>query len=304
MNTSAIDAGKTRPSSRPSYRRAALVAGLRLAAQWRLLLSWLLVTGLCASLALLPLKLALGDYFNHSLLADRLLERLDPAVLAEALFNLPQRGYSPASALPGLILFALFLPWLSGLVQAAARVHVGQLKLGALWLGGWREYPQMARLWLWALVPLGLCAALVSAAMQALDHQAEHWLLASDVSEHRRLIVLAGLVLMLLVQASLDATRAQLVLEPGRRSVVKAWGAAVRGCWRQPGRLLLPLLPALLGLALALVLAWARTQVAPVNALGLIGAALLTLALVTALAWTRAARVMGLVQAGRAGALR
>lgn len=300
MNNSSADPGKTRPS----VLSPALAAGLRLAAQWRLLLSWLLVTGLCTSLALMPLKAALGDYLNHSLLADRLLEQLDPAVVAEALFNLPQRGYSPASAVPGLILFALCLPWLSGLIQAAARVHVGTLKLDALWVAGWREYPQMARLWLWALVPMGLCGAAVSAALNALDHEAEHWLLASDVADHRRVILIAGLVLMLLVQASLDATRAQLVLDPNRRSVVKAWGAAVRGCWRQPVRLLLPLLPALLGSALALLLAWARTQVAPVSALSLVAASLLSLALITAIAWTRAARVMGMVQAGRAGALR
>lgn len=298
--STASSAGKTRPR----YLRQSLSAGLRLAAQWRLLLSWMLVTGLCTSLALMPLKGAIGEYLDRSLIADRLLQSLDPAIVAEALFNLPQRGYSPASAMPGLILFLLCLPWLSGMVQAAARVHVGTLKLGALWVGGWREYPQMARLWLWTLVPMGVCGAFVGISMKALRHQSEQWLLASDVELHGRAILLTGLALMLLAQATLDATRALLVMEPDRRSVVKAWWAAVRGCARQPSRLLLPLVPALLGVALALLLAWARTQVAPVSPLGLMGATVLTLALVAAIAWTRAARVMGLVQAARAGALR
>lgn len=298
--STASSAGKTRPP----FLRQSLSAGLRLAAQWRLLLSWMLVTGLCTSLALMPLKAALGEYLDRSLIADRLLQSLDPAIVAEALFNLPQRGYSPASAMPGLILFLLCLPWLSGMMQAAARVHVGTLKLGALWVAGWREYGQMARLWLWTLVPMGLCGALVGGAMKALHTEAEHWLLASDVSLNARVILGTGLVLMLLVQATLDATRALLVMEPDRRSVVKAWWAAVRGCARQPSRLLLPLVPALLGLALALLLAWGRTQVAPVSPVGLVGATILTLALVAGIAWTRAARVMGLVQAGRAGALR
>ena len=220
-------------------------------------------------------------------------------MLVDAIANLPQRGYSPLSTLPGLVLAALCLPWLSGMVQAAARFHVGRPTLGQLWLGGWKEYPQMARLWLWGLLPLGLIAALIGGVMDAVDEQSRHWLLESDLDLHRRVILLAGLVLLLLVTASLDATRALLVLEPTRRSVVAAWGRAVRGLLRRPARLCISLSLLVLGLLLGALLGWARIQVLPIGPLGVAGAALLSLLLVLALAWLRAARVLALVQYGR-----
>ena len=294
MNT-VTDMGKTRPSPFIS----ALRTGLRQGLQWRLLLSWLLVLAASALLMLLPLWSALGEYFNRSLAADRLLRHMDPALLVDAIANLPQRGYSPLSGVPGLLLAALSLPWLSGMVQAAARFHVGRPSLGQLWLGGWREYPQMARLWLWGLLPLGVCAALIGIAMDIVDEQARHWLLESDVSLHHRVVLLAGLLLVSLVLASLDAARAQLVLEPDRRSVVKAWGSAVRGLFRRPARLAISLGLLVLGLLLGALLGWARVQVLPVGPLGLMGAAVLSLTLVLALAWLRAARVLALVQYGR-----
>ncbi|HLO93706.1 MAG TPA: hypothetical protein VK195_05265 [Burkholderiaceae bacterium] len=294
MNT-VNDMGKTRPSPLAS----ALQSGLRLGLQWRLLLSWLLVLGLSTLLALLPLWSALGQYFNRSLAAERLLQHLDPAMLVDAIANLPQRGYSPLSGLPGLLLAALSLPWLSGMVQAAARFHVGRPTLGQLWLGGWKEYPQMARLWLWGLLPLGLTAALIGGLMNVVDEQARQWLLESDLDLHRRAILLPGLALLLLVMASLDAARALLVLEPDRRSVVKAWGSAVRGLLRRPSRLCLSLGLMVLGLLLGALLGWARIQVLPVGPLGVAGAALLSVLLVLSLARLRAARVLALVQYGR-----
>ncbi|MBB2484530.1 hypothetical protein H5407_04755 [Mitsuaria sp. WAJ17] len=294
MNT-VTDMGKPRPSPLPS----ALQTGLRLGLQWRLLLSWLLVLALSTLLALLPLWSALGEYFNRSLAADRLLQHLDPATLVDALANLPQRGYSPLSGLPGLVLAALSLPWLSGMVQAAARFHVGRPTLGQLWLGGWKEYPQMARLWLWGLLPLGLIGALTGNLTDMVDEQARHWLLESDLDLHRHAFLLLALALALLVMASLDATRALLVLEPERRSVVKAWGSAVRGLLRRPSRLCLSLGLLLLGLLLGALMGWARIQVLPIGPLGLAGAAVLSLLLVLALAWLRAARVFALVQYGR-----
>lgn len=298
MNT-VTDMGQTHASSRPSAFTHALQAGLRLALQWRLLLSWMLVLALSTLLALLPLWSALGDYFNRSLAAERLLQHLDPATLVDAIANLPQRGYSPLSGLPGLVLAALCLPWLSGMVQTAARFHVGRPTLGQLWLGGWKEYPQMARLWLWGLLPLGLTAALIGGLTDMVDEQARHWLLESDVDLHHRAILLGGLALLLLVMASLDATRALLVLEPERRSVVRAWGSALRGLLRRPARLGLSLGLLALGLLLGAVLGWARIQVLPIGPLGLAGATLLSLLLVLALAWLRAARVLALVQYGR-----
>lgn len=295
MNPVTDEMGKTRPSSFAS----ALQSGLRLGLQWRLLLSWLLVLLASTLLALLPLWSALGEYFNRSLAADRLLQHIDPSLLVDAIANLPQRGYSPLSGLPGLVLAALSLPWLSGMVQAAARFHVGRPSLGQLWLGGWREYPQMARLWLWGLLPLGATGALVGGLTDMVDEQARQWLLESDLDLHHRGILLLGLALVLLILATLDAARALLVLEPNRRSVVKAWGSAVRGLLRRPARLGLSLGLLVLGLLLGALLGWARVQVLPIGPLGLGGAALLSLLLVLALAWLRAARVLALVQYGR-----
>lgn len=278
-------------------------AAARQALQWRLLLLWLLALLLPLVLAMAPLWLSLGAVLDRAPLAQRLLDSLDLAVLADTLAALSSRGYSPAAALlPLAVLTALLLPWIAGCLVAAARaLHRGEppLRLGPLLRGGLAEYGLMFRVQLLALVLLGVAGAAGGAALDAAGEQARKLLLESDADLLQRAVLFGAVMLFLLVHATVDAARAQLVLEPRRRSVLKAWWRGLRGLRHQPSRLLLFLLFAVAGLLLAAPLAWARTQLAPVGVLSFIGALLLGQLLVMVLGWMRSARLFGLVLAGR-----
>jgi len=270
----------------------------RQALQWRLLLLWLLALALPALLATLPLWMALGGALDHSMLADKLVDGFDPAVFVELISNLGPRGYSANSGLAGLVLLALLLPWLSGTLIAVARSPV-VLGLVGLLQGGLREYGRMARLWLWALLPLGLALLVGGALLDAAKEHGQTLVLESDAEWLSRGALAVGTLLFLLAHATLDAARARLALEPQRRSVLKAWWLASQALVRRPGRILLYAGITLLGLALAAVIGLVRVQLAPVGAFSLVLALVLAQLLALALVWMRCTRMLALVAAGR-----
>ena len=277
---------------------ALLSAAARRALQWRLLLLWLLALALPLALANLPLWLALAGPLDHSLLGTQLVEGFEIPVLVETLMALGQRGYSPASSLGAGLVFVLLLPWLTGIVIAAARASE-RLGFAALLKGGLAEYWRMTRLWVWALLPLGLAGAAGAGVLHLAKEHGLTLTLEADADHLKQAaLALAGL-LFLLAHATVDAARAQLVIEPRRRSVILAWWRATRLLVRRPGRFLLYLLITAAGLALAALLGWLRIQVPAVSALSFVLALLLGQALVLALAWMRSARLFALVAAGR-----
>ncbi len=283
----------THPGLMASFRTAA-----RQALQWRLLLLWLLALALPTLLTILPLWLVLGGALDKSLLADKLVEGFDPAVLVELVGSLGQRGYSANSGLGGLVLLALLLPWLSGTLIAVARSSV-VLGFGGLLQGGLREYGRMARLWLWALLPLGLALVVGGALADAAKEHGQTLVLESEAEWLTRAALAAGALVFLLAQATLDAARARLALEPQRRSVLKAWWLASKELVRRPGRLLLYVGITLLGLLLAALIGLVRVQVAPVGAASFAVALLLAQLIALALVWMRCTRMLALVNLGR-----
>jgi len=276
--------------------RFSAAAGLAL--QWRLLLLWLAALALPVLLLSLPLLISLKGSLEFSLLGAHLLDPLDLPVLIELLMGLGQRGYSPAAALPAVIVLFLLLPWLSGLVIAAAR-SPAPLGFGALLRGGLGEYGRMARLCLWALIPLGLAAGVAAGLLHISKEQALKFTLESDADHLGQAMLAISALVFLLAHATLDAARAQLAVEPQRRSVVRAWWRASKDLARRPSRLVLYLMLTVAGLLLAAVLAWARIQVAPVSALSFVLALLLGQVLVLCLSWMRCARLFALIAAAR-----
>lgn len=282
--------------------RQGLWANFRSAAgqslQWRLLLVWLLALALPTLLMILPLWTALGGALDKSLLADKLVDGFDPAVLVELMGNLGPRGYSTTSGLGGLVVLALLLPWLSGTLIAVARSTV-VLSFGEILRGGLREYGRMARLWLWALLPLGLVALAGGALMDAAKEHGQTLVLESDAEWLGRGALAVSALLFLLAHATLDATRARLALEPQRRSVLRAWWLSTKELARRPGRIALYLGITVLGLVIAAAIGIARLQVAPVGALSFVAALLLAQLMALALVWMRCTRMLALVAASR-----
>jgi hypothetical protein len=196
------------------------------------------------------------------------------------------------------LVFVLLLPWLTGMAMAVAR-SPQVLRFGELLKGGLGEYGRMARLWLWALVPLGVAGAAGGAIMNAAKEHALTLTMESDALWVGRAALALSALLFLLAHATLDAARAQLVIEPRRRSVVRAWWRGLRGLFKRPGTLLLYAGVTALGMAAAALVALLRVQVAPVGTFSFVLALLLGQALVLVLGWMRCARLFALVAAGR-----
>lgn len=276
------------------WRRAAGAA-----LQWRLLLLWVLALSLPMLLVSLPMWRALAGQLDHSLLGATLAQGIDLPVLVEALSG-PRSGYGPAPlGLAGLVLTLLLSPWLSGTVVTAARAH-RRLGLMDLAVGGVREYPRLARLLLWAALPLGIMAALGGALMNWVGERALKMTLESQADRWQLLAMLVSALLLMLAHASVDAGRARLTLQPQARSAVLAWWRGLPLLWRGWGRAwwlyLLTTAPGLLGL---LLLGLARAHSSAVGWLGVPLALLLGLALVAVTGWMRGARLFAMIEAGR-----
>jgi hypothetical protein len=296
MNTAARNPSST---GRVAAWAAHFSEAARWALQWRLLLLWLIALALPLVLLCVPLWLTLGGQLDHSLLAKQLVDGFDPVPVIESLTTLRQRGWSPVSGIVAGFVFVLMLPWLTGTVMAAAR-SPKPLGFGALARGGLAEYWRMARLWLWAIVPLGAAAALGGAALDGAKEYALKLTFEADADHLQQAAAVLAALLFLFAHATVDAARAQLVIEPRRRSVVRAWLRATVRLVRRPARLLLYLAITAIGLLIAALLGALRVQWPPVDTLGFIVALFLGQALVLALAWMRCARLFALVRAGRA----
>ena len=270
----------------------------RKALQWRLLLLWLLGLALPLLLLTLPLWFALAGPLDHSLLGKQLVDGFDVAVYIEALMGLARRGQAASAGIGAMLVFLLLLPWLSGIAMTAAR-STQPLGFGPLLKGGLTDYGPMARLWLWAVVPLGLAGALGAGGLYLVKQQASTMTLEADAAHLRQAVLAFSALLMLLALATLDAARAQWLIEPRRRSVIGAWWRGARGLVRRPGRALMYLLLTGFGLTLAALLGWLRVQLPPVSGLGLALALLLGQGLTLVLVWMRCARLFALVAAAR-----
>ena len=271
----------------------------RKALQWRLLVLWLLGLALPLLLLSLPLWLALAGPLDHSLLGKQLVDGFDAAVYIEVLMGLARRGQAASAGLGAVLVYLLALPWLTGVAMTAA-CSTQRLGFGALLKGGLTDYGPMARLWLWAGVPLGLAGALGAGGLYLVKQQALTMTLEADAAHLRQAALGFSALLLLLALATLDAARAQWLIEPRRRSVIGAWWRGARGLVRRPGRFLRYLLLTGFGLAVAAVLGWLRVQLPPVSGLSFALALLLGQALTLVLAWMRCARLFALVATARA----
>lgn len=300
ITTPNLDLPAMERSARAPRRLPPFAAAIRPAFQWRLSLLWLAGLLLPTLVAALPVWRMLSSAFDHSPQAAALARRLDLVAIADLVGM--HAGHGAAIASGGIVTLALGLllsPLLTGAAITAARAPQ-TLGFAALVAGGVHEYGRLARMLVWAVVPLGLVAALSGAALGA----AEEFGAAAVVESEARLATWAALgvsaLLFLIAHATLDAGRAVLALDRRRRSAVLAW---VHG-WRLLRRRPLAAFGTYLGvsaagLALAGLLAVARINTPPLGVLGFVGALLLTQLAVLALAWMRCARLFGLMALAR-----
>lgn len=286
---------------RPRFgiKRALRAAGAAL--QWRLLLWWALLLLLPALVAALPVWRMLSASLDYSVHAPQLAARLDMLAIADIAGNVQERWGRAlgASGMVALALTLLLSPLLSGMTIVAARAP-GRLGMTALLSGAALEYPRMLRTLIWAVIPLGIAAALAGAAFNAAGNAAGNAILESDAGHASRIALLVAALVFVVVHATVDAGRALLGAERRRKSAVVAWWGGVKLLVRRPLALLGSyLVITALGLAVAALLALARVQVPALGAGGTIGAIVLAQLIVIVLGWMRSARLFALMALAR-----
>lgn len=279
----------------PLRTRNPLSHALRGALQWRLLLLWIVVTGLCAVVGAMPFWNWLGDMLDHSLLAGVVGSGKAPALMIEALMSRD----APLGLLAGGIQFATILmlllsPLLAGATVVAARSR-GPLGFGDLLRGGISEYGPMLRMLIWSMIPLGIAVAAAAGIMGANDSMHEHAVLASELDTGRRLALIVGGILWVLAHASLEAGRGWLAADVRLRSALKAWWRGLKLLLRRPFAVLsVYLVTTIAGLLLAVLMIGVRQHVDASTGLGFVLAMLLGFGIAAALAWSRIARLFGM----------
>lgn len=289
----------TIPSAAPSRLPAPLRA-TRPALQWRLVLLWLAALLLPTLAASLPVWNMLGAAFDHSVQAAELARRLDLVSITDLIGTGKQYGAAVTSGgIAALVLTLLLSPLLTGAAITAARAPQTP-GFAALVAGGVLEYGRLARMMIWALLPLALVGAVAGVAFDAAGKQEAAAIVAVDASLALTGAQILAAVLFLVVHATLDQGRAVLALDRRRTSAVKAWFAGLRVLARRPFAVLGTYLGlTVLGLGLAALLAVARINTPPLGVAGFVGALLLTQLAVAVLAWMRCARLFGLMEVAR-----
>lgn len=287
----------TQPRNHAPPRRGsgALVAALRAALQWRLLLLWLLATLLPALLASFPLLGALQTQFGRSLYANDIAAGRDVPLLLQGMIKISeQMGPLVAGTLSAFVLMLLLSPWLTGMVIASLRAG-RRLSFGGLVHGGLLQYWRMLRMLLWSVIPLGIALAIGGGAIKATGKATEGAILSSVVDNASHLAMLVAAIVFVLMHASVEAGRGWLGADDRLRSVVKAWWRGLKLLLRRPlATLGVYLGSCIVGFGLALLFAWLRVRVDGVGMGAFVLSLLLTQAIVAVLAWGRIARLYGL----------
>jgi hypothetical protein len=271
---------------------------LTAAAQARLLLLWwasLLVPG---AIAALPVWSFLSAQLDHLPKARELVAFLDGATLIELFRQVAEPAAAPLGW--GFVAAAIALvavsPAMAGAMVAAARSDEA-LGVRELLRAAGELYGRMLRFALVSAAVLGVAGAGAVLVMKAVAKAGERAIWAQQAMRQERLGVLASVLLVFVFQLTLDAGRARLAVEPGRRSAFLAWWAGVRLLLRRPLRTFaLGAVGTLAGSGLALVLMLLRLRIEQATPARLVLAFVLAQLATLAVGWGRAARIIGFAE--------
>ncbi|MBD8872009.1 hypothetical protein [Rhodanobacter sp. DHB23] len=273
-----------------------LFSAMAAAVQWRLLLLWLLLMLLPATVVALPLWRSLADLLDHSVHAEAWARHFDPVMFGDALFAMGGHvAWLSGAALLGLLLAVLLSPFLDGMVVGSGRAG-RSLDFGALLLSGWIEYGRMFRVMLWSLLPYAVVVLAAGAASHAAGRHADQAVLEAQADAWQHGAQWVSLAVFVLMQAVVESTRAAFIADSGLRSATRAFGRGIRQLLRRPLKtLLFYLVVSLVGLAIAGVLGIVRIRTTAVDG-GFWLALLLGQLIVLVLGWMRVARLFALAR--------
>ena len=274
---------------------------MRTAVQWRLLLLWLLIMLIPASVVALPLWRMLAGMLDSSVHAAEWAQRFNGIMFSDVGLALSDHfQWFGALAIIGLLLTLLLSPFLDGMIVGSGRA--GQvLGFGALLQNGLIEYGRMFRVMLWSLLPYGILIGVLSATGHMTGKYSDAAVLESSVDTYSLVMHIVVLIVFVLVQSVVESTRAAFIADVTLRSATRALGRGIRQLLRQPLKtLLFYLVVTVVGLLIASVFAVARIHATAFGAVGFVLALLLGQLIVLAIGWMRTARLFALAEVARA----
>lgn len=276
---------------------AALISGLRNAAQWRLLLWWLLALWLPTLLVALPVWSALQGLWGQSPQAAAIAAGKDLPLLADAVAGFDEvLGGINVAGMFALALTLLLSPWLAGMAVASVRAG-RKLRMGELLHGGFSEYGRMFRTLLWSVVPLGIAIGLGMAAIHLGTRHEDKAILASEVENGRTIGLIVLAVLFVFAHMTVEAARGFFGADAGLRSALRAWWRGTKLVFRRPlASLTVYLGTSLAGYLIAALLGLWRLNVDGAGIGGFLLGLLLAQLVVAFLAWGRIARLYGFAE--------
>lgn len=276
---------------------AAMISGLRHAAQWRLLLWWLLALWVPTLLVALPVGSALQALWGQSPQAAAIAAGGNLPLFADALMGLDEAmGGIGIASLFALALTLLLSPWLAGMVVASIRAG-RKLRMGELLHGGFAEYGRMFRSLLWSIVPLGVAIGLGMAAIHLGTKDADKAILASDTERGELIGTIVLIALFVFAHMTVEAGRAWFGADAGLRSAVRAWWRGLKLVLRRPlASLIVYLGTSLFGYVVAALIGLWRFNVSGAGFGGFLLGLLLTQLAIVFLAWGRIGRLYGFAE--------
>jgi hypothetical protein len=283
---------------RPGF--GVLISAMLEALQWRLLLLWLLIMLLPATVVALPFWRVLAGLLDHSVHVAAWAQHVDAMMFGDVGFALSDNvGWLGGTAMLGLAIALAASPFLNGMIIGSGRAGRA-LGFAALLHGGLVEYGRMFRLMLWSLLPYLAVGGVAMLSSHVVDKRVERAVLQSQADlwvDIGRGCLLAAFVL---AQCIVESARAAFIADITLRSATRAMGRGLDQLLRRFFRTLgFYLLISAVGFALAAAAGVARIHVAAVGGAGFFMALLLSQLIVAALGWMRIARLLALASLAR-----
>lgn len=278
----------------------AVLSAMTAAVQWRLLLLWLLIMLIPATIVALPLRHMLGDVLDHSVHADEWAQNFNGSMFGDTIFALSKHaGWFGAAATIGVLTTLLLSPFLSGMIVGSGRAGRA-LGFGALLQSGFVEYGRMFRVMLWSLLPYAVVMGVASLGMHMADQHSEQAVLESQADTYHSMAHWVLLIVFVLAQLVVESARAAFIADTGLRSATRALGRGFRQVFRRPlWTVVFYLVVTLVGFVLAAVFGVARIHVTAFGVFGFLFALVLSQLIVLAIGWMRTARLFALADVAR-----
>lgn len=283
---------------RPGF--GALVSAMLAALQWRLLLLWLLIMLIPATVVALPLWRVLAGMLNHSVHAPDWAQHFNAMMFGDVGFALSENvGWLGGTAMLGLAMTLALSPFLDGMIIGSGRAG-RTLGFTGLLQSGLVEYGRMLRLMLWSLLPyLAVLGVAMLGSHLAKDH-ADHAVLESQADLWASGAHWVLLIAFVLAQCTVESARAAFIADTMLRSATRAFGRGINQLLRRFIRTaFFYLVVSAIGLLIAAAAGIGRIHVTATGAAGFSMALLLSQLLVVAIGWMHIARVFALASLAR-----